>query len=239
MDAERFDTLIRSFASRWARRGVLAGLVSGLLAGVPLVRTGNDTAAKKSRKRKKKCKGGKEKCGKKCKGGTEKCGKTCVAKCAAGEARNPLTCECCRTGYGCEGDADCCSGRCQPNTAGGPDYCLGRHLDAQCDFDAQCYGTTCPPDACPRATCQAGRCACPDGSRTCHGACLPPCSGGNVQIPGECECCRRNGQSCGAGADCCSKQCISGMCLGLPFDAPCDFGEQCISEVCTLGFCNP
>ena len=56
MDANRFDELFRSLASGSARsrRGVLAGLTSGLLAALPLALGVEDTEAKKKQRKKKK-----------------------------------------------------------------------------------------------------------------------------------------------------------------------------------------
>jgi hypothetical protein len=54
MDAERFDTLIRTLHERRSRRGMLLGVASGLLVSLPILLGHEDTAAKKKRKHRKK-----------------------------------------------------------------------------------------------------------------------------------------------------------------------------------------
>lgn len=49
MDAKQFDDLFRPRALRASRRGVLAGLTSGLLARLPLPPGGDMAEAKKKR----------------------------------------------------------------------------------------------------------------------------------------------------------------------------------------------
>ena len=49
MDADRFDSLTRSLPAAASRRGLLAGLASGLVAALPLVLSGEDAPAKKKK----------------------------------------------------------------------------------------------------------------------------------------------------------------------------------------------
>lgn len=261
MDGERFDDLLRSLGSRPSRRGVIAGLASGLLA---LLAANQDAKARKKKRKgnnnKKKrrrctptCAGkrcGPDGCGGSCgscNGGTcangtcvcsgdaVPCRGACVPGCIGEAVINPLTCDCCQTGPPCETGSDCCSGICQPDSGGGQDYCRGRDLGEPCDFDAQCNQTPCP--GCLLHVCRDGHCACPDGLQPCAGVCVPPCTGANAQIPGTCTCCRRNGLSCTGVTTCCS-ECIAGRCVGFSFDHSCEFDEQCASEICILGFCG-
>ncbi len=98
MDGEHFDAYLRTLAR--SRRAVVG---SGLLAILGLT-SDRDLEARKRRRRKKKCKGGKAKCGKKCKGGKVKCGKKC---CAAGDVcQNAATRTCCPKARAC--GAVCC-----------------------------------------------------------------------------------------------------------------------------------
>ena len=54
MDADRFDTLVRSVSTAASRRGVVAALAGSLLATLPLLFGSSEVAAKKKRKKKKK-----------------------------------------------------------------------------------------------------------------------------------------------------------------------------------------
>lgn len=54
MDATQFDTLVRSLSRGASRRGLLAGLASGLLAVLSLGSSGEDAEGKKKRKRRNK-----------------------------------------------------------------------------------------------------------------------------------------------------------------------------------------
>ncbi len=54
MDTHRFDALARTLISRASRRGVLAGLASGLLAVLPLTIGGEEIKARKKRRKTKK-----------------------------------------------------------------------------------------------------------------------------------------------------------------------------------------
>jgi hypothetical protein len=258
MDGQRFDDLLRTLASGSSRRAVLSHLASGLLA--PLTLTESTEAKKKRGKGKKKrrctpkCAGktcGKDGCGGSCgpcagfgecvngtcvcAGDSVFCRGACVPGCIGEAIINPLTCECCGIGSDCITDAECCSGFCH---LGGPSFCRNRFLGDSCDFDAQCSGFPCP--GCP--ICHDDQCTCPDGFQPCQGQCVPPCSGGNMQIPGACSCCRLNGQTCGGVTPCCSGDCdttvVPSTCRGLLTGAPCNFDEQCASGDCLMGFCD-
>jgi hypothetical protein len=54
MDYRHFDDLTRSLAAALTRRGILAGLASGVVAASPLVMSEFTTAKKKKKKKKKK-----------------------------------------------------------------------------------------------------------------------------------------------------------------------------------------
>jgi len=141
MDAEHFDTLILSFTTRASRRGVLAGLASGLLAVAPLALGGDAAEARKKRRKKKKRKPTRT-----CKSGTERCQGQCLPRCPSGQVRNPLTCGCCQSNNGtCNPpgfNADCCSGICTRQEGY---FCSGRGIAESCDFSAQCASEFCNP----------------------------------------------------------------------------------------------
>ena len=102
MDAKRFDELFRSLASGSARsrRGVLAGLTSGLLAALPLA-LGEDAGAKKKQGKKKKKK------------------KTTKQPLPPSPSSPPFNAfGCLDVGQPCQGNGTlCCSGICDPGTS--------------------------------------------------------------------------------------------------------------------------
>jgi predicted outer membrane repeat protein len=94
MDTKRFDTFTQSLSPGASRRGLLAGLASGLLATVPLAFSDEDAAAKKGKCKKKRRKNGKKR---KCKGCTP-------TSCRQGQLCHAGTCHAC--------DVLCPSGNC-------------------------------------------------------------------------------------------------------------------------------
>jgi hypothetical protein len=106
MDAEHFDALARQLLVTPCRRGLLAGLASGLLAIVPIGLSSEDAAARKKRKRKRR----KRRCIPKCAGkvcGDDGCGGSC------GECNDGRTCQSgiCVCAAACCADVDCGSGK--------------------------------------------------------------------------------------------------------------------------------
>lgn len=65
MDRYRFAAFVRALFVAASRRAALSGLLGTALAAL-LARLGADDAVGKKKHKKKKCKGGKKKCGKKC-----------------------------------------------------------------------------------------------------------------------------------------------------------------------------
>jgi hypothetical protein len=93
MDADRFDGLARALSRTPSRRAVSRGL-AGLAAGPVLAPLLDWTASEAKKKRKKKCKGGKKKCGKKCidiQNDANNCG-GCGKLCAPGQACEQGSC---------------------------------------------------------------------------------------------------------------------------------------------------
>jgi hypothetical protein len=73
MDADQFETIILALDRAVPRRVALVSALGSGLAGL-LTRFGVEFAAAKKKSKRKKCKGGKKKCGKKCIAKTECCG---------------------------------------------------------------------------------------------------------------------------------------------------------------------
>lgn len=138
MDANRFDTLIRSLSELSSRRRLGRGLAA---VTVGLVGARLPSAATARRKRKKR---NKQKNSTACKNGKERCQEQCVALCPSGQVRNPLTCGCCQvTGASCSPagpSSVCCS-----ETCSGATTCSGRNAAEACDFSAQCATGFCSP----------------------------------------------------------------------------------------------
>ncbi len=142
MDAGRFDDLLRSLFASPTRRGIgrtLAGLTLGGMLGKSALA---EVEARKKR-RKKKCKGGKKKCGKKCRD----------------LQTDPLHCGSC--GNRCDDDMVCRDGDClcpEGETECGETCCPS----GQNCVDGQCEADLCPP----QLVCPLGQ-ACVDGDCTC------------------------------------------------------------------------
>lgn len=173
MDADRFDSLVRSLSVVPTRRGVTRALAGLGLVGMLGVQDGlSDVAAKKRKKKKckkcgpcKKCKKGKCKpkpdgtdCGggQSCRAGScacpegqDACGGACLDSCPTIRFRNPVTCECCRPTGEIERVCDtiheeCCSGLpCETISGEGDTACPGRGLNDACSFDEQCESGIC------------------------------------------------------------------------------------------------
>ena len=174
MESIRFDALLRSVATKATRRGVLAGVIGGLLMALPFAEVGNDVEAKhkKQRRRRKKRKTTSAlpaactpSCGSRTCGG-DGCGGSC-GRCTAGQACLPNGS--CATV--CDELADCATG-CSCNganiegmkTCGAPGFtCEG--------FPQVCTGTAaCPPgQTCTLTGCGQG------GS--IESRCIPLCAG--------------------------------------------------------------
>lgn len=149
MDAHRFDELLRVLSRRPSRRGIARTLAAITLAGMFGTPGLAEVQAKRKRK-KKKCKGGKKKCGKRCCAVGDAClgGSCCPAAQACGAV-------CCTVGDACIANA-CCpvDGACGAACCASGEACLG--------------GSCCPAErACGTVCCPAGqRCGAP-GSGTC------------------------------------------------------------------------
>jgi hypothetical protein len=169
VDAERFDTLIRSLQQRRGRRGMLLGLTSGLLAALPAALGLEETAAKKKGKGKKKKK--------KKKGDTPQVaapppappaqpGPTCTDGVKNGSETDidcgGPNCPKCGTGKACTRAADCASDICQSRVCQPPVSCTdGIKNGAESAID--CGGPKCSAcangKACTiRQDCQSGVC---------------------------------------------------------------------------------
>jgi hypothetical protein len=153
MDADRFDTLVLALNSAVPRRVALVGVLSTGLAGL-LTRLGAETAEAKKKKRKK------------CKGGKKKCGKKCIAKTA------------CCVSADCPASANCVSGACVcPNgETNCGDVCVDLATDA-----ANCGACD---KVCETDVCVHGACGCTtslDCPATC-GGCGTSVEGGSACV---------------------------------------------------------
>jgi hypothetical protein len=191
MDADRFATLLRAFATRPSRRGMSRALAALLVgSALPAWRGLPEAAAKKRHKKKKKkkatppppapstqpgCAAGLTDCGGVCKDlqtDAGNCG-ACVHPCAAGNS--------------------CCAGTCK---------------DSQTD-EANCG--TCGHTCATGETCCAGVCSDLKTDEANCATCGNVCSSTQQCSPLG-GCCRIGGQPCVFGVDCCSTNCNMGTC---------------------------
>lgn len=155
MDADRFDTIIRTLALPDSRRSLLG---IGLAAGLGSLLERLDVGAK--RKKKKKRKNRKKSCRPKCAGkacGSDGCGGTC------GECEIFLTCQ--GGTCACPDETEFCGGACWPRCpASTPGRVVARH-PATCACCVRPGSFTCPENA----TCCIG----PDSIPCCAQPCEP------------------------------------------------------------------
>ena len=153
MDAPRFDAITRSLDLSAPRRAAMSGALGmglGTLLGFLHV---DDGAAKKRKRKKKKCRGDTKKCGKKCIPQAACCGGCAEGQeCCAGTCRDLLTdgANCgacgnaCNTGGCLHGACTCNSGEDCPAgckcalSAGGQTACAGPVSEAVCTSDDNC-----------------------------------------------------------------------------------------------------
>jgi Stigma-specific protein, Stig1 len=158
MDADRFDSLIRSVSDPASRRTLLGASVGGVLAAL-----GQDDATGKKK-------------GKKCKHGKKFCDGSCVKT-----ATDPRNCGSC--GKRCQINAICNAGQCQckTKTCDAHAQCCASGMACECFTVGNPFGFTnpsdCKPINCPvEQQCIGPKCqaCCPPGS-TCDrstGTCL-------------------------------------------------------------------
>jgi hypothetical protein len=151
MDRDGFDDLTRAIIAGHPRRGLLAGLASGLLVLLPLAQTA-DVEAKKRRKKEKKKKSSSA-CTPKCAGkvcGNDGCGGTCGVPCTGGKVCQSGSCV-------CPGSQQDCQGTCIP-----ADGCC-----PSCSPGEECFSGTCVN---LQGTCASGADSCQHPSFSCGGA---------------------------------------------------------------------
>jgi hypothetical protein len=183
MDGDRFDVFTRSLSPEGSRRGVLAGLASGLLAAKLLARRGEEAYAKKKGKKKLKLNAfGCVNVGGKCRGNSANCcsgicegkkpkkGKKDKSTCVAHDT-NGCTAQKSFCNTGSQEQSNCEVGDPQAmciNTTGGAPFCGNLTVTpancAGCRRDADCEAAGFPPGS-----------AC---APTVVGACNFPCAGG-------------------------------------------------------------
>jgi hypothetical protein len=164
VDALQFDRLIRTMGTP-SRRGLSRSLGGLFLAGPLGLISGFFDAEAKKKKRKKKCKGGKKRCGKKC----------------LDLQTDPLNCGSC--GNGCDVGKDCADGKC--SCPEGEQACGASCItQVECCTDADCGDG---------GTCVDGTCLCPVEKASCGGTCVDLAADGancgscnNVCVTGGC-----------------------------------------------------
>lgn len=216
MDDQLLDDLAREIGSQLPRRSVLSAL--GGLAAL-LVAPAFEGEAKK---KKKKCKGGKKKCGRKCIPAdqccsTADCGST--GQCVNGTCLCPTGQKSCRGG--CIPEASCCqNSECGPTLTcvNGACTCSGglTKCGADCINPELCCGATCPG----AQDCDTGFCICPNPDKW-------PCGDGSCVTGGEC-CVSAN---CPAGQRCDDGECWCQAADGIWCDTQCCDAAQ--DETCT------
>lgn len=236
MDARQLDDLAREIGSQLPRRSVLGAL--GGLAALLSAPTLNADAKKK----KKKCKGGKKKCGKKCILADQCCTSAdCGSKgeCVSGTCVCPAGQKACNGG--CIAQAACCqTSDCgqQQTCVNGACTCSGglAPCGQECIDPELCCGTTCPGNQ----VCDGGFCLCPDPDDW-------PCGDGRCMAGSEC-CVSAN---CAEGQHCDNGTCWCNGANGIWCDAQCcdagndevcesgDEGSACVAGGCSLvDWCN-
>jgi hypothetical protein len=168
---QRFDDLLRSFASGRSRRATLAALAGGVVGAGSLALL-DDAEARKKRKRKKK---------KKCKGGKKKCGKKCISAsgcCSSSDCGANGTCV--GNACGCNSGFKRCNGACIPQN----DCCGACPGDTVCE-NGECV---CPAECCETDEC-SGDLVCLEGICVCPGADAINCDGDEL-------CCDRDTEVC-------------------------------------------
>ena len=184
MDAEHFDRLTRVLSGGQSRRGLLAGIGTGVLGLLPAALGPATTAAKKKKKKKKKTVTAAPlpACQPACAGrvcGPDGCGGTCGAPCAACKTCTNGACvnapdfeTTCKTSSGADGV--CGGGGC-----GIPQQCQGPGLPCSTGTPGTCCSEFCAPNGPPGA-----------------GICIPAAAG----------------KRCLAASDCGSGRCVGFVC---------------------------
>jgi hypothetical protein len=170
MDADRFDTLLRSLAQTPSRRGALRVLAGSVLAGLVTVDGDNSDAHNPLKKCKKKSGKAKKKCLTKAKAhnathATASCTRNCAGKTCGADG--------CGGGCGvaCTGGRTCQNGTCR--CPGGTELCNDTCV-APCGPGTQRTSSTC---TCCKT--QASPCSAPGpDSSCCSGVCRGSCNGG-------------------------------------------------------------
>ena len=171
MDAARFDVLLRFLAVGASRRGLLAGLTSGVLAVLPLALSAENAEAKKRRKRKGKRK--KKSCL------PEPPTATCAGRCGTwtNNCGQPVACPSCTGGQQCLSNGSCATACVAHSDC--PSHCAG------CSLPTTEGGSHClaPVSLCPSQTCTSTA-QCPPDTRCTpcveptNKRCWPLCAAG-------------------------------------------------------------
>lgn len=220
MDANRFDTLLRTLGQNPSRRDIARLLAASALGGLLTLGAFPADAKNKKKKRKKKA---------------TLChdGQTIVASKKA------------RKKHLRHGDA---AGACPPSppppsppTPPTPPSPPPPPPPPPCIPDG-CSGA-CGVCSSSGGACAAGVCSCPNPQELCGDSCVGPCSAVTVRDPAACTCCKKSEGRCSAGSECCSGVCQVGSsgsreCRGRWPGEGCDFNAQCRHGQCSNGTCR-
>lgn len=125
----------------------------------------------------------------------------------------------------------CGAGGCVASYVGCWEACPGSEFGLNCS-------SLCSQTGCGVATGGGGP-SCNQGG----GCGVPPFQAFSVHVSNSCNCCKPNGNACGADAQCCSGYCDSGTCNNYPHCSAdgvgCFAGTECCSSYCTGGVCVP
>ncbi|HEU5432320.1 MAG TPA: hypothetical protein VFU81_11700 [Thermomicrobiales bacterium] len=215
MDGERFDAIVRKLRTEASRRRLLAGLAGGALPAV--------VGPVAARTKKKKCKGGKKRCGRRCIPKSACCND---ADCGGGGSCQNGACACPAGQKDCNGtcvaEASCCGG------CGSCEHCAGGACVSTCQTSQRCENNQCCEPL--QELCDSVD-ACCAGATAC--AVISNGKGGNFGcgfFGASNRCCIDSGaDGCGSDCDCCG-------------DALCQDGRCCFpggqGYICdTLGEC--
>jgi hypothetical protein len=179
-----------------------------------------------------------------CKDNQECCSKICDPRCGVCLGTPSL---CGQTGDLCSLTIDCCSGSCNRAADASTGICDAPHVftcvpnNQPCTASAQCCSGYCDGCQCTGApSCVPVGNPCKAHSDCCSLLCnvVADASSGTCVQPGPAMCVSDD-QPCLNNGACCSGNCVSGVCRGLPIECK-SVGNSCKSSVeCCSNLCDP
>jgi hypothetical protein len=155
---------------------------------------------------------------------------------------DPVTCT--GNGAACSFNTQCCTGYCDPSKfCGNPPVC--RDLDAPCAANADCCDAYCNPSTrlcdTPVSACGATSSTCTANVDCCSSACNNPTGAPNAGTCTSTAFCKVAGAACLNSGECCSVDCVGGVCLEAACKATgtgCVTSTDCCTGICTGGLCQ-